>query len=307
MRRTRETSEPSTSVFIDGTLDSALVHWSYALGLEWLSILTGLEHAGRVHCALERVTLPAEEVICVGTVALVVTHAQEERIRAILGPHGVELSCIPQSLIGYLWHTNWVRGWARTRGLEGSLYSVKHVRLVVRAVQILAIPACREVVNSHNATFTWLVGEIRKLGESRPLSFQANEAQTIMFALIVTGRAANGHSEAWLKRGHLLVAVGTERLLRIVDGHSAIDAVGQCCILHDRYTLVRAVRMLEEHHGGPVVGEVLSKGACRASTSFTDIAVHGCVEGISTDNLVEMCRWDFARLNDWIESLDAQS
>jgi hypothetical protein len=46
--------------------------------------------------------------------------------------------------------------------------------------------------------------------------------------------------------------------------------------------------MLEEHHGGPVVAKVLRKSARCAAASVTDIPVHSRIEGISTNNLVEM-------------------
>lgn len=63
--------------------------------------------------------------------------------------------------------------------------------------------------------------------------------------------------------------------------------------------------MLEEHDGGPVVGEVLGEGARRAGTLLTNITLHGCVECISTDNLVKMSRGGFAGLDERVEALDA--
>lgn len=68
--------------------------------------------------------------------------------------------------------------------------------------------------------------------------------------------------------------------------------------------------MLEEHDGSPVVGEVLGKRASRAASSVADVTignVHGCVESISTDDLVQMGRRDLARLDEGVETLDADS
>jgi hypothetical protein len=59
--------------------------------------------------------------------------------------------------------------------------------------------------------------------------------------------------------GDVLVPVGAEVLLSVVDGHSTIDTCGQGIVLHDLHTLVGAVGgVLEEEHGCPVVGEILS-------------------------------------------------
>lgn len=59
--------------------------------------------------------------------------------------------------------------------------------------------------------------------------------------------------------------------------------------------------MLEEHNGSPVVGEVLGERASRASTLLTEVSVrgvHGRVEGISTDDLVEMGTGNLAGLDE---------
>jgi hypothetical protein len=77
----------------------------------------------------------------VGTIAVLVTKAQDKGVLAVLGPHGVELSCIPQSLIGNLRYPDWVRGWARASRLERFFYRVVHMRLVVGTVKVLAVPA----------------------------------------------------------------------------------------------------------------------------------------------------------------------
>lgn len=54
-------------------------------------------------------------------------------------------------------------------------------------------------------------------------------------------------------------------------------------------------------------GEVLGEGARRARALLADIALHGRVESIATNDLVKMGRGNLPRLNERIESLDTQS
>ena len=56
-------------VLTDQILDLASVHLLHALRLERISVLATVEHAVGVHGTLERVTLPAEDVVGVLSVA----------------------------------------------------------------------------------------------------------------------------------------------------------------------------------------------------------------------------------------------
>jgi hypothetical protein len=110
-----------------------------------------------------------------------------------------------------------------------------------------------------------------------------------------------------LEGRNLLVAVGVKVLLGVVHRHAAVDAVGQRSVLHDGHTLIRAVgRVLEEHDGRPVVGEVFGEGAGGARASLAHVPVHSRVEGISSDDLVKMGRRDLVRLDEGVETLDSQ-
>lgn len=60
MTPTRQLREPSINALVDEILDGALVHLCHTLRLERPSTLTRLEHALRVHGALQRVALPSE-------------------------------------------------------------------------------------------------------------------------------------------------------------------------------------------------------------------------------------------------------
>ena len=90
-------------ILIDATLDGASVHRRHRLRLERPSVLAGVEHATTVYGALERVAFPSEDIIGVGAVPLLVTKTQDERLRAVFGPHAAKLSRISQGLIGHLW------------------------------------------------------------------------------------------------------------------------------------------------------------------------------------------------------------
>ena len=75
---------------LDKVLDGALVHGGDVLRLERLAVFAGLEHALVVHGLLERIALPAEQVVGVGSVALGVAERQLVRVGAVGGPQRVE-------------------------------------------------------------------------------------------------------------------------------------------------------------------------------------------------------------------------
>lgn len=54
--------------------------------------------------------------------------------------------------------------------------------------------------------------------------------------------------------------------------------------------------LLEEEHCRPVVGEVLGRGTGCACCRRRDVCgrVHGDIEGIASNDLVDMCRRDLA-------------
>jgi hypothetical protein len=131
------------------------------------------------------------------------------------------------------------------------------------------------VVHCHDSAFAWLGGEIGSLWEARVLVLQTDETQTnvtLCIRLLDRGRAdrhaealrmLDSHGEAFGESTYfgegsdLLVAVGVEVLLCVVDSHAAVDAVGQGRVLHDGDALVRAVGMFEVHHCGPVVAVIV--------------------------------------------------
>jgi hypothetical protein len=130
-----------TDSFLDLTLNLALIHRASALRLEWPSVLASVEHAGIIHGLLERIALPAESVIGVSSKALRITGAEDERL-SVCGPRKViETSRIPQGLVGELGHTDGMRRGAGTSIGERISCSVEHVRLMVRGIDVLSVPA----------------------------------------------------------------------------------------------------------------------------------------------------------------------
>jgi len=90
---------------------------------------------------LKGITLPAEHVIGMSTIGATL-EAPDEWVGGARCPHAVELGGIPGCLEGDLWHTDRMRCWAST-GIYETLRadSVVHMRLVIRAVEVLAVPA----------------------------------------------------------------------------------------------------------------------------------------------------------------------
>ena len=122
-------------------IDLAGVHGANGLRLERSAVLAGVEHAGRVHGALQRIALPAKEVVGVGAEAASIAVAEDEGVAAIRGPVIGELLGVPERLVGDLGHADGVRSRAGAAVLERLLDRVVHVRLVVGRVEVLAIPA----------------------------------------------------------------------------------------------------------------------------------------------------------------------
>ena len=159
----------------------------------------------------------------------------------------------------------------------------------------------------HNASGARLLGEFSRLWKSCHDILQTSVTKARVGA-IRAGRRPDRHPEPLkllvslftlseveelisyrLESRDLLIPVGVERLLQVVDGHSTLQ-VAQESIGVLGYTLVSPVAGLEVHDSRPVVGEVLGEaaGCARGLVSNIHAGVHGRVEGISTYDLVEM-------------------
>jgi hypothetical protein len=102
------------------------------------------------------------------SIALAIVVAPNKGLRTIRWPQFpvIEHSSVPHGLISDLGRAYGVRGRARTSVLETAFHSVVHVILVVWTVKVLPIPTCREVVDRHDTSWTWLFRKVVGLAPS---------------------------------------------------------------------------------------------------------------------------------------------
>jgi hypothetical protein len=98
---TRKLCHPAIMLLVDTVLHNTLVADSRLLRLQATTVSP---HAALsiVHSLLQRVVLPAEDVVAVLAVARVVSRGEVEGLRAVGGPVGfvVEFGCVPYDLGG---------------------------------------------------------------------------------------------------------------------------------------------------------------------------------------------------------------
>jgi len=88
--------------------------------------------------------------------------APDERVRSAASPQAVELGGVPSGLERDLRDADGVRrGAGRSVGEALRVNRVVHVRLVVGAVKVLAVPARSEVVGGEDTARAGLAGHIR--------------------------------------------------------------------------------------------------------------------------------------------------
>ena len=119
---TRHGREPPVDILLNLCLDRALVHVIDSLRLERPAVLAPLEHARRVHGALQRVALPAKEVVGVGPEPLAVAVAEHKGVGAVSGPEAGELGGVPEGLVRDLGDAHGVGCWAGAGWVEGFFY-----------------------------------------------------------------------------------------------------------------------------------------------------------------------------------------
>lgn len=146
---------------------------------------------------------------------------REERVRKgwIIRSSGGTEGTHPERLVRQLRNSHGVAGRTRRARREPRGLRVVHVRcslsahpistvphppiggrltLMIRTVEVLAVPARREVVLRHDAALARLLWEVVDLGEARVLVVEAREAQALVFchAVFALGGAADRHAEA---------------------------------------------------------------------------------------------------------------
>lgn len=91
----------------------------------------------------------------------------------------------------------------------------------------------------------------------------------------------------------------------VVDGHATLTPEAE--VDHLRHPLVASVLVAEVDVCGPVVGEVLTEGARRAGRLSRGVVLdwwHGCVECVSTHDLVQVTGLGHARVDERVETFD---
>lgn len=188
----------------------------------------GLEHgaavsaAAGVERALQRVALPAKDVVAVLAVSGTgrkfsrtfqskgtqfegdsrVAHRVDQRL-AILGPQLriVELARVPHDLVHELGQPDRVAGRAGARRLEAAAAGVRDMALVVRAVDVLAVPAsvvfsCQTMRTASVPSGTGLIfmisGHPRGEGDGRPDAAGTDAVGERGRVVARAGRAAEG-------------------------------------------------------------------------------------------------------------------
>lgn len=137
---------------------------------------------------------------------------------------------------------------------------IRHMRLMVRRIEVLSIPAARENNRRPNPAGAIL---IRQLGGI--LAIAGREALAVLqapmaqagFRGLLGRRVAGEHAEAGLEGGHFAVFGGVGH---VVDGHAAVLLQSDVGELRDALE-GRVLGGLEVERGGPVVGEVFRVGA----------------------------------------------
>jgi hypothetical protein len=169
------------------------------------------------------------------------------------------LACVPHDLIHDLWNGDRMRARTRRRAQTATI-RIGNMALVVRGIQILAVPTAGEDNGRSNAPRTVLIRQLCSI-----LSIAWREALTILQTTMAYGsfvwflgkRIASQHAEARLEGGHLAVLGGVGH---VVDCHAAILLEPDIGELWDALEST-VLWGLKVHGGGPVVAEVLGVGA----------------------------------------------
>jgi len=191
-----------------------------SLGFESLAdVVIAIFTLKRIHTALQSIVLPTEEVVAVLTMAgaiktpsvsrssdkrpfvpsnLRITKAVHQRLFTILVVLGIkELPGIPHYLIHHLRCADWVSSWAGGASHDGTR-SIRHVTLMIGAVQVLSIPALRKDDGRTDTARAWFGREA-----GRVLAVTWGEALAVTHAPVTnTCVGTLGGTESWVARKH---------------------------------------------------------------------------------------------------------
>lgn len=193
-------------------------------------------------------------------------------------------------------------------GARGPRARIRHVRLVVGAVGVLPVPAGRERDDRSDAAVAEAARQRLAVGRAAVdvgVVARARHAAVADLGRVARARerrVADQHPEARLERRHRRRPV---RRRDVVHRDAAVGAEALARELRD--AAVRAVARAEVEHRRPVVGEVLREGAAGAGGLARQVVgrrVHGRVERVAPDDLVQVGRGDGAGGYEGVETVD---
>lgn len=177
---------------------------------------------------------------------------------------------------------------------------------MVFGVKVLSIPARREEDVRADTSSARSLGKfdgIERAGtrmrvsvvrtevgtEAAPGNGAGGGAVSVSMGIVADHGISDDHTEALGERRDLLVVGG----LDVVDSHASVRATSEL-VGHLGNSNVASVGILEVQHGRPVIGGIFLElaGGASGSLRVVDARIHRDVEGISTDNLVDVGRHD---------------
>jgi len=164
---------------------------------------------------------------------------------------------------------------------------IRYMRLMVGTVRILTIPTGREPYRDHDSGGAGIRGEIIAVSGTGHGASQTGELQGGILARLGLGavlRVSYRHAETGLESGYLATR-------QVINGLAAVGSAIPQTVANGGHALVGAIAGLEKEHGCPVVGKVLSGLARRAGRDRSHVIllrVHGNVEGVAADDLVQV-------------------
>ena len=198
---------------------------------------------------------------------------------------------------------------ASTRRLKRPGLGVGNMALVVRAVDVLAVPTRRERHGRANPTSAEACGECLRVcaraGRAAAVVFrpQAAVTQLLLHALLLTQSGiADEHPEAGLKGRDCRLAIVRGD---VVNGDTAVGPESDVGELAN--PTICSVAGAEVQDGRPVVREVFGKGAAGAGRVLDEVVgsrVHAGVQRVSSHDLVDMRRDSDSRVDQRVDSAD---
>lgn len=193
-----------------------------------------------------------------GRVSSGVAAAPDEWLTSISGPVSLVVKglSIPNSLQQDLWDLDWVGARAVATALKGTARGVGNMVTMIRAVQVLAVPACRETVVRHDTGRAGLSRECKCFWLTSSLVLHADIGKLAEVTSLLAGPVADvtdEHSETGLEGSNSGLLGRIEECIRhVVDDHTALGSV-HTLLGSLWHTLVGSILGLKVQDGSPVV------------------------------------------------------